>query len=285
MLEWLVIVTMLAACVLSTPTRAAARSVHVIIKNDTPHTLLFVAGKTKHGKVTRKPPARIRPGATGELFAESAGVATGTEGFVKYRLEGVAGDARFEWDNPFVGSNSARGSAPEGYAIAQVGDKGNRTLVFFSIHDRNNPEARCNPDWVLANLGKRAEHGLDNFDEAIGFLTTPGKRLGIGGWVDTGCEAQAEGRPVRDAQHSTDGFWTIDIKLQGFTVSGRQLRPGSTRYVRIEVEPGIPAHEATAAAPPKANRLIRFSGHVLIDTHHGDELVEVHPRDPMVTVH
>jgi len=49
--------------------------------------------------------------------------------------------------------------------------------------------------------------------------------------------------------------------------------------VRIEVEPGTAAHGAAGASPPKANRYIRFSGHVLIDTHHGDELVEVHPTN------
>jgi len=257
---------------------SAARSVKVIIKNDTDRNMTFISGKAAHGKVTKSPPRRIPPSGFGELFAESDGVATGTEGTVTYRLDAVNGTAAFHWDNPFVGSNSANGSAPHGYQVSQIGDKGNRTLVFFSIHATNHAVASCNPDWILAHLGTHAEEGLDGFDEVIGFLTTPLKRMGIGGWVDTGCSATAVGWPVRDAQHSTDGFWTIDIELQQLSISGRSVPPGKQRYVRIEVEPKTPAHNSASA---KANRLIEFHGRVLIDTHHGDELIEVHPWDPI----
>jgi hypothetical protein len=240
--------------------------------------LIFVSGKANHGIVSRKPPSRIPPAGTGELFAESKGVATGTEGRVTYRLEGIGGTAVFHWDNPFTGSNSADGSAPAGFSVQSIGDSGNRTLVFFSIHPGNRAAAICNPDWVIGHLGRHPEARLDPASRDIGFLTTPAKRLGFGGWVDTGCEASAKGWPVRDAQHSTDGFWTIDVKLQEFVIQGRKMAGNQPRWVRIEVEPKTPAHQKAGA---RTNQFISFHGHVLIDTHHGDELIEVHPFDVM----
>lgn len=256
----------------------AARSVRVVIKNDTDRVMTFVSGKAQHGIVTRKPPSQIPPSGVGELFAESNGIATGTEGRVTYQLAGVGGTAQFHWDNPFAGSNSADGSAPAGFKVEQIGDSGNRTLVFFTIHPANTQAARCNADWVISHLGQHAEDHLDGFDRDIGFLTTPFKRMGIGGWVDTGCEATAEGWPVRDAQHSTDGFWTIDVKLKKLVIQNRTFPANQLRFVRIEVEPKTPAHAKAAA---RANSFISFHGHVLIDTHHGDELIEVHPWDPI----
>ncbi len=240
--------------------------------------MTFVSGSTKHGIVTTKPPHTIPAGGVGDLRAESKGFATGTEGSVIYRLDGIGGNATFYWDNPFVGSNSASGSAPGGFKVEVIGDKGNRTLAFFSIHDADRPVAVCNGDWVVANLGTHAEDSLDDFDKSVGFLSTPLKRLGISGWVDTGCDASAQGWAVRDAQHSTDGFWTIDVKLAQFTTNGKSLPANQTQFVRIEVEPNTPAH---AKAAVKANQFIRFDGHVLIDTHHGEELIEVHPWNPI----
>ena len=260
------------------PAKAAARSVHVIIKNDTERNLTNVSVSVQHGIVTKNPPNSIPPSEAGELFAESQGVLTGTEGTVTYQLDGLNGTASFHWDNPYAGSNSANGSAPAGFQVEQIGDTGNRTLVFFSIHSVNQPVASCNPDWVIRHLGTHAEDQLDGVDKAVGFLTTPFKRMGIGGWVDTGCEATAEGWPVRDAQHSTDGFWTIDVRLSQFAINGRNISNDQRRFVRIEVEPNTPAHQSAAA---KANLFIRFKGRVLIDTHHGDELIEVHPWDPI----
>ena len=260
---------------------AAARSVHVIIKNDSDHALYTAHWEAKHGIVTRKPPARIGPGGVGELFAESNGIATGTEGFVRYHVEHASSDAQFNWDNPFVGSNSASGSAPAGYRIQEIGDKGNRTLVFFSFHHANRQVALCNADWVINHLGHQAEPKLGAAEVGPGIATTPIKRLGFGGWVDTGCRGQATGWAFRNAQWSTDKFWTIDMRVHSFVISSRELKRdlSGKRFVRIEVEPGTPAHRA---ANVRTNQFIRVEGIVLIDTHHGEELIEIHPHDPIV---
>ncbi len=81
---------------------------------------------------------------------------------MNYRLEGVNGEAVFHWDNTFAGSNSADGSAPAGYRIEQIGDTGNRTLVFFSIHASNKPAVGAvggeNQTRPVSETAQRAAH-------------------------------------------------------------------------------------------------------------------------------
>ena len=280
-----IVMALFAALAISlmTEARAAARRVHVVIKNNSSHALHNAHWELRHGIVTLKPPGRIDPGGTGEMVAESNGIATGTEGFVRYHVEGLNGDAQFNWDNPFVGGDSASGSGPQGYAVELIGDKGNRTLVFYSFHDAGRPEALCDANWVIGKLGKHPEDKLDALDVGPGFLTTPLKRLGFGGWVNTGCRATAEGWVVRNAQWSTDKFYTIDVKVRSFVIGDRELKPelAGQRFVRLEVEPGTPAHHSANA---RTNQYIRTEGIVLVDTHHGDELIEIHPSAPILVV-
>ena len=63
---------------------AAARSTHVVIGNNSERTMTFISGSTQHRVVTMNSPRTILPSAIGELFAESKGVATGTEGSVQW---------------------------------------------------------------------------------------------------------------------------------------------------------------------------------------------------------
>jgi hypothetical protein len=273
---WLSLV--LLACVAAPAgAQAAARSTHVIIQNETGQTMSYVRGRVAHGRVTSNPPSQIAPGGTGELQAVSSGFMTGTAGYVVYRLDGVGGEARFGWSNPFYGSNSATASAPAGFSASYIGNRGNRTLAFYEIHPAGGPSTRCNAGWVLGHLGQRPEPSLSAFDRDSGFLSTPLKHLGFGGWVDTGCDAVARGAPVRRAQHSTDGFWTIDVRLDSMTINGQVM--ATPAYVRIEVEPETLAHGAAGRHPPAGGAQIAFHGHILIDTHHGEELIEVHPYD------
>jgi len=60
----------------------------------------------------------------------------------------------------------------------------------------------------------------------------------------------AKGQPVRPAQHSTDGFWTIDVKIITLAAASsggtaEMIRP---TYLRLEVEPGNRAHEGMKSA-------------------------------------
>jgi len=133
----------------------------------------------------------------------------------------------------------------------------------------------CDSVGTVAMLSLQSQKALSWFDRAIAFLTTPFKFLGISGWKETGCDAEATGRPVRDAQHSTDGFWTIDVALASFSIGSAVPDPTPPKFVRVEVEPETAAHAVCAARRITAGTDIGFGGPVVIDT--DGPFLEVHP--------
>jgi hypothetical protein len=135
----------------------------------------------------------------------------------------------------------------------------------------------CDPRATIAMLSRQPEPTLSWFDRALAWLTTFFKRLGIAGWKETGCEASARGRPVREAQHSTDGFWTIDVALEAFAFGTTTADLTSPRYLRLEVEPGTAAHAVCAATRIGSANLLAFSGAVVIDP--DGPFLEVHPEE------
>jgi hypothetical protein len=135
----------------------------------------------------------------------------------------------------------------------------------------------CDAQGTLAKLSRTPQPALSFFDRLVAFLTTPFKFLGISGWQETGCEAKAAGRPVRDAQHSTDGFWTIDVVLESFAIGGVPANLSPARYIRLEVEPDTKAHAVCASTPVAAGMELAFGGAVVVDT--DGPFLEVHPED------
>ncbi|HXM77179.1 MAG TPA: hypothetical protein VN971_10410, partial [Thermoanaerobaculia bacterium] len=101
------------------------------------------------------------------------------------------------------------------------------------------------------------------------------KRIGISGWEETGCDARGAGSPVRDAQHSTDGFWTIDVSLAEFSIGPLEADLSFPRYLRLEVEPGTRAHAICARARVRQGTLLSFAGAVVIDR--DADFLEIHP--------
>ena len=146
---------------------------------------------------------------------------------------------------------------------------------------RNHPEllapAVCDAAGTIAMVSKEPQPELSCFDRWIAFLTTPFKRLGISGWKETGCTAQARGAPVRDAQHSTDGFWTIDVRLDSFAIGSTALDPSRPGYLRIEVEPGTAAHDVCAGNRIPQGMVLSLGGAVVIDT--DGPFLEIHPDE------
>lgn len=132
----------------------------------------------------------------------------------------------------------------------------------------------CDAAKTLGMLSTKAQDRLGWFATHFAFLTTPFKRLGISGWKETGCTAVALGVPVRDAQHSTDGFWTIDFNLQSFDVGGTTAGPD--RFVRVEVEPETVAHGVCESTTIIAGMTVRFGGPVVVDE--DGPFLEVHPE-------
>ncbi len=134
---------------------------------------------------------------------------------------------------------------------------------------------RCDAGVTIGMLSEAPRPALSWFERFISFLTTPFKRLGISGWKETGCDARGRGAAVRDAQHSTDGFWTIDVALSRFAIGALEADVSSPRFLRLEVEPGTAAHEIVTAAPVREGTSVRFGGAVVIDE--DADFLEIHP--------
>lgn len=135
----------------------------------------------------------------------------------------------------------------------------------------------CDAQGTVGKLSLQPQPALSWFDRFVAFLTTPFKFLGISGWEETGCEAAAAGRPVRDAQHSTDGFWTIDLALEAFAIKATPADLASRRYIRLEVEPDTRAHDVCGQTRVTAGTEIVFGGAIVVDT--DGPFLEIHPED------
>lgn len=133
----------------------------------------------------------------------------------------------------------------------------------------------CDAGETTAHLSNAPRPALSWFDRAIAFLTTPFKRLGIQGWKETGCTCLATGAPFRDAQHSTDGFWTIDVALSALSIGSLAADLSAPRYLRLEIEPGTKAHDTCALTPVKQGMPVSFAGPLVIDT--DADFLECHP--------
>jgi hypothetical protein len=131
----------------------------------------------------------------------------------------------------------------------------------------------CDAPGTVALLSREPQEELGWFSRLVAFLTTPFKRIGISGWKETGCAGSGTGRPVRDAQHSTDGFYTLDVALETLKIGAAAA--GAGRYLRLEVEPGTRAHEVCAEKPIARGTLVTFGGALVIDT--DGPFLEIHP--------
>lgn len=136
----------------------------------------------------------------------------------------------------------------------------------------------CYPQETIDCLSDKPNPALNWFDMAVAFFTTPVKRLlpNIFGWKQTGCTAFATVTLVRDAQHSTDGFWTLDTSVKQLTI-GNVTFASAGKFIRIEVEPNRKAHDVCTAMPPKQGQQVKLSGPVLIDD--DGPFLEIHPVD------
>jgi hypothetical protein len=133
----------------------------------------------------------------------------------------------------------------------------------------------CHPQRIVSKLSTEPRPPVTGAAEKLGWATTPFKRIGVSGWVDTGCSARAVGIPVRPAQHSSDDFWTVDVKLLEFEINGVYMPAG--RFIRLEVEPRTKAHDLCNGRQLTERDRVSFGGVVLVDS--DGPFLEVHPRD------
>jgi hypothetical protein len=133
---------------------------------------------------------------------------------------------------------------------------------------KTRPVTHCDPDLVVSRLNDAPEPKLSAADEALGELTTPLKKVtGLKAWRSTRCIVHgAIGRPVRPAQYSTDGFYTLDVKLLRFRLGKHLIAEGNNQYLRLEIRPDHrTAHALTATHRPGPGDLVVFGGLLVRD--------------------
>lgn len=147
----------------------------------------------------------------------------------------------------------------------------------------------CSPQKELDRLMTVPKNTLGDVSRLLGRFSTPAKYLqsitgGYGAWTPTGCDAIGYGKPIRDAQHSTDGFWTADLKLLSFSAGGLNAQLGAgnpDRYIRLEIVPGTAAHDSATQRLLRPTDVIKFSGPMIWDGDHDSDHpsghMEVHP--------
>jgi len=132
---------------------------------------------------------------------------------------------------------------------------------------------RCNAARTLRRLSRKPQEGLDIVDIVTSGLTTPFKKLGIFGWRDTGCNAAVVGVPVREAQHSSGGFYTLDLRLSKLEIDAKRAKNG--RFLRIEIFPDTKAKDVASSTAITTSSTVYLGGPVVIDA--DGPFLEVHP--------
>ena len=148
--------------------------------------------------------------------------------------------------------------------------------------------SNCNPQEQINRLMTKPKQTLDDFSRLAGLGSTPVKYLlsavngvvgGKGGWESTGCDAVGVGRPIRDAQSSSDEFWTVDVELAQLRIEDKSSGPG--RFIRLEIRPGYDSSRSANRHPPTPRDYIGFKGPLIwdrdTDGDHPDGHLEMHP--------
>src|SRR4051794_12512690 len=119
------------------PQASAARSVWVVIRNNSKYPLSAQNSYITSGIWTVKPNAVIQPGQESGFGSESNGFMTGTHGNVMY---GIANGQQlsFMWTDPYAGSNSysmSLGGTPYNgkILVTRSGGSGNNAMVVITV--------------------------------------------------------------------------------------------------------------------------------------------------------
>ncbi|TWP33424.1 beta/gamma crystallin-related protein [Leekyejoonella antrihumi] len=137
------------------PPSGAARSTDSTLLNATGLPLARTGIELDHGIWVTTPPISIGAGQTGGWRTESSGFLTGTEGRATY--QGGSVTATVHWDNPYVGSNSADGTASGGDSrLFELAGSGDNSTSDFALWRSAAP-----PEIILfehANFHGRHKH-------------------------------------------------------------------------------------------------------------------------------
>jgi hypothetical protein len=161
----------------------------------------------------------------------------------------------------------------------------NKVLMKAACEEGRRGPFSCDAIDTVRGLRSVPQTYVDRTQQRAEWLGSPEKTLGEG-WIDTACEAKGTGIPYYDAVLSSDGFWTIEVKLESFRI-GDVEKPGGPRFVRLVIRPrkwgGGKAHDFASARYITRMDRIAFGGPVVIDRSAPPSL-EVHPVDDLEVV-
>lgn len=114
---------------------SASRSTIITFKNNTSQPLARFDVHLDHGIWSDNlyPPEKIMPNAIVQWASESQGMATGTQGYVKFYAGGSTDIVSVGWDNPYWGSNNYNKSCPSNFSLSYEGGSGDNATVTFTL--------------------------------------------------------------------------------------------------------------------------------------------------------
>jgi hypothetical protein len=117
-----------------------ARSVIVEVNNTTSRHLHLHESGHDHGEFRDLPPDVILPASSRLFTSGSSGIATGTTGFVDFRLDGEGTIFHVEWVHPFVGGiethTHVRGTHDDWYVWSALAGGGNAAHLRFMVGEK-----------------------------------------------------------------------------------------------------------------------------------------------------
>lgn len=123
---------------------------------------------------------------------------------------------------------------------------------------------------IMVRLDTILPPNVSKFDKALGFWTVGFKRAGIFGWKDLKYEAQING-VVQQCKKSTDGFLTVDVKINEVKIDSIFAKFDNKKYIRVEICLTVIKIEE----PILIGNEIIISGKLMWD---GDGFLEIHPE-------
>jgi hypothetical protein len=253
------------------------RAVHVVVCNETAAVVRYAGRVSPWGRFATPPALTIAPLSYDEFDTVADFTIAAS---VRYFIDSA--NLVLAWNNPFIGKNTAAysTSSPD-FVVDTVGNEGNRTVLQFFIRTATQGPESCNVPWLVSWFSTSKQGQLTWFDELTGFISTPFKKMDISGWTETGCKAVAQGYPVNRIGHSTDGLYTLDLKITSVSIEGTNEPSLPGHFIRVEFEPHNRAHENVATAAqclnPSTDVLVQVGGVVKIDE--DGPFLEIHPND------
>ncbi|EGG15719.1 hypothetical protein DFA_10561 [Cavenderia fasciculata] len=116
----------------------------------------------EHGNWYELPPEGIPPGATIEFGTAASGICTGTNGSVNYYSNGLKGDIKLTFNNPFIGENTFSSHCPPQYTIEKHAIPGTTSTVVFVITDQNQQQHQQQQSQQQQQLQSQPQNSNNN---------------------------------------------------------------------------------------------------------------------------